>query len=144
MHAAEDTFLHAYTLNTHMYTHTYVTYPHAHTCVQFVEMKGDKNTMNACKGPFPYSYTWQYDICFDQSTNQFTVSAVYVCVYTRRITASVLTKVQINKKCEYASKFACMHETRHDTCNECTESTCLPEISNMSTRAMHDACMSNV
>ena len=35
-------------------------------------MKGDKNYMNACKGPFPYSYTWTFDICQVKGESKFT------------------------------------------------------------------------
>lgn len=35
-------------------------------------MKGDKNYMNACKGPFPYSYSWSFDICQAQGSAEFT------------------------------------------------------------------------
>lgn len=36
---------------------------------KFVEMKGDKNFPNACRGPFPYQYTWSFDICMAESNN---------------------------------------------------------------------------
>lgn len=37
---------------------------------RFVEMKGDKNEINACTGPFPFQYTFVYDICqADYATN---------------------------------------------------------------------------
>mmetsp|Transcript_29750 Transcript_29750/g.95179 ORF Transcript_29750/g.95179 Transcript_29750/m.95179 type:complete len:263 (-) Transcript_29750:61-849(-) len=30
---------------------------------KFVELKGDRTVKNACRGPFPYYYTWTFDIC---------------------------------------------------------------------------------
>ncbi len=30
---------------------------------QFVEMKGDRSKISACKGPFPWKYVWNFDVC---------------------------------------------------------------------------------
>ena len=36
---------------------------------QTVEMKGDRGQPNACQGPFPWQYTWQFDICQGTDSN---------------------------------------------------------------------------
>mmetsp|Transcript_32142 Transcript_32142/g.50172 ORF Transcript_32142/g.50172 Transcript_32142/m.50172 type:complete len:362 (+) Transcript_32142:401-1486(+) len=35
-----------------------------------IEMKGDMRWENACKGPFPYQFTWTFDICHDQNAGE--------------------------------------------------------------------------
>ena len=69
---------------------------------QFVEMKGDKNYMNACKGPFPYSYKWNFDICQSAGKNDFTATITGADAGTARSQTLVeATPDNVIQRCAY-------------------------------------------
>ena len=69
---------------------------------KFVEMKGDKNMANACKGPFPYQYSWTYEICQAKGQTAYTaIIAGAESTTTRSRTLARASPNEIISKCKY-------------------------------------------
>jgi hypothetical protein len=70
-----------------------------------VEMKGDRGKTNACQGPFPWKYTWQFDICQGNDAETGAPSRVFVALISgttvkRVYTFSLSTSQTVQTNCK--------------------------------------------
>ena len=70
----------------------------------FVEMKGDRGQPNACQGPYPWQYTWQFDLCQGtDSTGAPSLSFIALIsgtTYQRSYTFALSTSQLVQTNCQ--------------------------------------------